>query len=339
MDGTILGQGSFTQPATAVAQTIMIPSGVDFLEITNYTQSAAGAAANGFKFYWQRGFPNGTGTMLVNTAGVVTAALTANNAFTLYDPSVQGVGALNNGSTGVTGFTAANPAVVTVGATAGMSAGNVVIFNSLNNQPQYAGIAFSVGYGTLTGTTFSVDYLNATGSTASTSGNFRVIPFQPLFYPRRRTITNITAAASAVITLSVDHMFTVGQEVRLNFAGGTAVWGSYGVLDGQAAIITAVDTGTGVGHNTITVNVNTTGFGTFAFPTALAVPFTPAQVVPFGEDTATALSQVPPLSSLEDATVNTGFLGMTLSAGALLPAGVAADVVYWVAGKSTYGGS
>lgn len=338
MDGTILGQGTFTQGATATKQTIAIPSGTDFLEITNFTQSDAGAAANGFKFYWQRGFPSGQGTVLINTAGVVTSDLTAANAFVLYDPSNQTPAALNNGSTGVSGFTQANPAVVTVGSTTGMSAGNIVRFSSLDNQPQYAGIDFSVGYGTLTGTTFSVDYLNSTGSTPSTSGDFRIIPFQPLFYPRRRVITNITAATSAVITLSVDHQFTVGQEVRLNFAGGTAVWGSYGVLDGRSVTITAVNTATGVGNNTITVDVDTTGFGAFVFPAATAVPFTPAEVVPIGADTATALAQMPPLSSLEDATVNTGFLGMTLASGALNPAGVANDVIYWVAGKSTYGG-
>lgn len=339
MDGTILGQGTFTQPGTAVAQTLVIPSGTDWLKVYNYTR-AAGAATGGFQFYWQLGM-NTQGTVLINTAGAVTSAQTAVNAFVIYNPANQVPGALNNGSTGVTGFTAANPAVVTVGSTAGMSAGNVVIFNSLNNQPQYAGIPFSIGYGTLTGTTFSVDYLNATGSTPSTAGNFRVIPYNPLFYPRRRVITNITAANQAVITLSVDHGYTVGQEVRLNFQGGSnsALWGSYGALDGMSVIITAVDTATGVGHNTITVNVNTTGFGAFAFPTAAAVPFTPPEVVPFGEDTATALSQVPPLSELADATVNTGFIGMTLAAGANLPAGQAGDVVYWVAGKSTYGGS
>lgn len=338
MDGTILGQGTFIQPATAVAQTLMIPSGVDWLKVYNFTRSAGGATG-GFQFYWQRGMTT-VGTVLINTAGAVTSAQTATNAFVLYDPSVQTPGALNNGSTGVTGFTAANPAVVTVGATAGMSAGTVVMFSSLNNQPQYNGIPFSVGYGTLTGTTFSVDYLNATGSTPSTAGNFRVIPFNPLFYPRRRIITNISAAAQAVITLSVDHQFTVGQKVRIDLQGGSssALWGSYGVMDGQQVTIVAVDTATGVGHNTITVNFSTLGFGAFVFPVAGAVPFTPPQVVPFGEDTATALAQLPPLSSLEDATVNTGFIGMTLAAGANLPAGQANDVVFWVAGKSTYGG-
>lgn len=337
MDGTILGQGTFTQGATAVNQTIMIPSGVDFLNVYNFTQAGA-TAGHGFQFYWQRGMGTQGIVQISGGASAVTVGQTAANAFVLYDPSTNPIGALNNGSTGVSGFTAANPGVVTVGATTGMRAGSVVIFNTLNNQPQYNGIPFSVGYGTFTGTTFSVDYLNSTGSTPSTTGNFRVINYQPLFYPRRRTITNITAATNAVVTLSVDHQFTVGQEVRFNLTGGTALWGSYAAMNGQQATIVAVNTATGVGNNTITVNFNTTGFGTFAFPPATALPFTPAEVIPFGEDTATALAQTPPLSSLEDATVNTGFLGMTLAAGNLLPGGAANDVIYWVAGKSTYGG-
>lgn len=336
MDGTIIGQGTFTQPATAVAQTIAIPSGTDWLRIYNFTQ-ASGTAGNGYMFYWQRGMPNGQG--IVHESGAahaVTVNTTANNAFVLYDPSVQTPGAINNGSTGISGLTAANPAVATVGSTAGMSAGTVVRLDTLDNQAWLGGMDFSVGYGTLTGTTFSLDYLNTTGSTPSTSGNFRVIPFNPLFYPRRRFITNITAASSAVITLSVDHGYTVGQEVRLVIPQG---YGQYSNLNGQSVIITAVDTATGNGHNTITINVNTTGFGTFLTSFIAATnPYTPPQVVPFGDDTATALSQNPPLSSLEDATFNTGFLGMTLAAGAALPAGSASDQIFWVAGKSTYGG-
>ena len=55
MDGTILGQGTFTQGATAANKTIVIPSGVDWLEIYNLTQAGL-VAGNGFHFYWQRGF-------------------------------------------------------------------------------------------------------------------------------------------------------------------------------------------------------------------------------------------------------------------------------------------
>jgi len=364
MDGTILTQGTFTQPATAVNQTIIIPSGVDWLRVVNYTQASL-TAGNGAYFYWQRGMPTTGVYFTAGTSHAATINVTAANAFVLYDPSQLNSAAINNGSTGISALTAANPAVATVGSTAGMAAGTVVRVTSLNNQPQYNGIDFSVGYGTLTGTTFSLDYLNSTGTTPSTSGNFRVINFNPLFYPRRRVITNITAAAQAVITLSVDHGFTVGQEIRLNLAGGSAIWGSYAALDNYSApgsvpssvtpnswIITAVDVGVGVGHNSITINANTTGFGTFAYPSATFGAFTPPEVVPFGEDTATALTsisqQTPQINGVQiyntntgilaDSTINTGFLGMTLAAGALLPAGVAADVVYWAAGKSVLGG-
>lgn len=375
---TIIGQGSFTQGATAVNQTIMVPQGADWVEVWNYTQanqSTSAAGPNGYRFYWQRG--NGSNLMgdgtqgiydAAGAAGAVTVNVTTSGAFVQYDPSAQGVGSLNNGSTGISALTAANPAVATVGSTAGMAAGSVVRLLNLNGagQQEFGGIDFSVGYGTFNSTTFSVDYLNATSSTASTSGSFRVIPFNPLFYPRRRVITNITAANPCVITLSVDHGFTVGQKVRLNLVGGSAVWGSFAALSNydngpansttpDAYTITAVDVAVGNGHNTITLGaVNTTGFGTFRtiWEAIAAAPYTPAEVIPVGEDTSYSIistsQQTPQVNGLQingtntgllaDATVNTGFYGVTLAAGALLPAGVASDVIFWRAGVSTYGG-
>lgn len=370
---TIIGQGSFTQPATAVNQTLMIPQGVDWIELWNYTQAnqaTSGAGPNGYHFYWQR--PNGANLMGDGTqgiyeaegaAGAVTANVTTVNAFVLYDPSLQTVGAQHT----LTALTAANPGVVTTAATTGISAGSIVRLYGLNGagQQEFGGIDYSVGYGTLTGTTFSVDYLNSTGSTASTAGFWRLIPFNPLFYPRRRVITNITAAAQAVITLSVDHGFTVGQKIRLNLVGGSAVWGSFAALSNydngpansttpDAYTIIAVDIGVGVGHNTITISANTTGFGTFRtiWEAIAAAPYTPAEVIPVGEDTSYAqisLSQQTPQVNgvqinatntgiLADSTVNTGFLGMTIAAGALLPGGIAGDVIFWKAGISSYGG-
>lgn len=340
MEDTTLSQGTFTQPATAVAQTFAIPAGFDWIEVTNYTQSAAGAVGNGFKFKWQLGYPNGTMTALVNTAGAVTSLITANNALQIYNPATAVVGPLNNGGAAIAGFTAANPAVVT-SAASNVPAGSVVIFSSLNNQPQYNGIPFTAGIGTATANTFSVDYLNSTGSAPSTAGSFRVIPYNPLFFPSVRVITEITQAVQAVITLSVQHNYQIGQQIRLNFPGGTAFWGNYAQLNGLQATVVAVDNLTGVGHNTITINVSTVGFGAFAFP-AQAIngfPYTPAYVNPFGENTATAYNNIPQLSSFSDARTNVGFIGVTLAPGALLPAGIAADVVYWVAGKSSFGGS
>lgn len=361
MDGTILGQGTFV--STGAATTIAIPSGCDFINVVNYTQSAVTSSANGSRFYWQLGMGT-TGVYQLNTSGALTSAQGATNSFVLFDPSLSQSGPLNNGSTGISAISSATPPVATVGSTAGLSAGTIVRLTNLVssagvNMASYNGMDFSVGYGTFGGTSFSIDYMNTL--TTTSTGSWRVVGFpittsnglgiittQGLFYPRRRYITNISAAAQAVVTLSVQHNFTVGQEVRLRLPGGSAVWGSYAVLDSYqlntsgnsgnpiSYIITAVDTATGNTHNTITLNVNTTGFGSFTFPSGSLVPLTQAQVVPVGEDTATALNNN--VNILGDATQNVGFLGMTLAGGATGPAGVASDVIYWVAGKSTYGG-
>lgn len=367
MDGTILGQGTFTQTAGNPAVTVAIPSGADFMYVYNYTQASA-TAGNGYRYYWQRGMGTIGIADYTNASNAVKAGVTTANSFIYQDFNNPQTFALNNGSTGVSAWSNATPGVLTVGSTAGVPAGSIVRLTNLATTAGtsivgYAGIDFTVGYGTLTGTTMSLDYAIG-GVTTTSTGNFRVVGYpitsqsgspayitsNGLYYPSRRYITNMTAAASCVITMSVQHNFTVGQEIRLSLPGGSAVWGSYAVLDNYANpyhattpnswIITAVDTATGNTHNSITINANTTGFGTFVFPTTLS-SFTPAQVVPFGEDTATALAQTPALSTLGDAVQNVQYLGMTLAGGTgfSAPAGQSGDVVYWVAGKSMYGGS
>ena len=314
MDGTILQQGTFTQTAGNPAVTIAIPASADFMWVYNYTQASA-TAGNGFRYYWQLGM--GT-TALVdssNTTNFAKIGVTAANAFVALNYNNPVTFALNNGSTGISAWSTATPPVLTVGSTTGMSAGTIVRLSSLvttagTSVVGYAGMDFTVGIGTLTGTTMSLDYVNG-GVTTTTTGNFTVVGYpitsqlgspailtsNGLYYPSRRSITNMTAAASCVITMSVQASWTVGQEIRLSLPGGTAVWGSYAALDNYSSpnsgttpdswIVTAVNTT----NNTITINANTTGFGTFAFPTTLS-SFTPAQVVPFGEDTATASNKI-----------------------------------------------
>ena len=75
-----------------------------------------------------------------------------------------------------------------------------------------------------------------------------------------------------------------------------------------------------------------TAFTAFTFPASSSNAFTPATVVPMGEDTADALIQN--VNILSDATVNTGYIGMTLAAGANSPAGLSGNLIYWVAGSS-----
>ena len=334
MAGSILSIGNFTQGATAANQIIQVPSNLDWLKIYNYTQFAANAGANADELYWQRGM--GTiGTFRGIAGGVAVAGITAANAFTLYDPSVETPGA----AIAITNINAATGVVLT-GTTTGLFVGDTIRLSNLSaaSAQQLGGIDFTVS-AINPGVSFTIQgYAGSTIPVAPTAaigactGFYRKIQ-RGLFYPRKRVISQITSAASAVVSTTVDHGYSVGMKVRFIVPSVTAI--GYGItqLDGVDATITAVG-----GANSFTINVDTTAMGAFSFPVAAAVPFSPALVVPFGDNTATALAQVPPLSSLEDRVNNTGYLGMILATGANLPAGVANDVVYWQAGKCEFGG-
>jgi len=324
MDNTIVQQGRFT--ATGSAVTLEIRSDIDWMAVYNVTQAAASqTTAVGVKYYWQRGFPNAAkwATFKSNAANAANLdQYITSSGFTLVDSSVQTPGVLN---ATITAISAAAIPVVTNSGTNGLSAGDIVRLFNVASAQQVGGFDFTVGYNTLSATTFSLDYMPTI--VAGTTGSWRKINFDPIFYPRRRYITKITAAQNAVVTMSVTHGYKVGQQVRM------VVPAAFGMIqmDGLLATITAINTTTTSG-NSITLDVDSSTFTAFAWPLSAAVPFTAAEVVPVGEDTAFALSAG--VDILSDATLNTGFLGMVLAGGVNNPGGAASDVVYWVAGKS-----
>lgn len=326
---TVIQQGRFTSDGNS--KILQIRSDVDWMKVYNYTVADADqTTAIGVEYYWQRGFAAGAGIEYKKSSAANAANLTdviTSGGFTLLDSSVQTPGALNNGSTGLSALSNATPPVATVGSTAGMTAGMVVRMYNVASGQQIGGMDFTIGYNTFSGTTFSLDYMVSLGAGVGGTGSFRVIPFDPIFYPRRRYITSVTKASSAVVKMSVTHGYKVGQQVRF------IVPAAFGMteLNGLTGNITAINTTTTSG-NTITVDIDSTGFTTFAFPASTAVPISFAEVVPVGENTATALNAG--VDILTDATVNTAYIGMLLGAGANSPAGQANDVIYWVAGKS-----
>ncbi len=324
MDNTIIQQGRFT--ATGSAVTLQIRSDVDWMAVYNVTVGAASqTTAVGVKYYWQRGFPQGAKWTSFKSNAANAANLDqyiTSSGFYLVDSSLQTPGVLN---ATITAISNASIPVVSNSGTNGLSAGDVVRLFNVASAQQVGGFDFTVGYNTLTTGTFSLDYMSQI--VAGTTGSWRKINFDPLFYPRRRFITKISQAAQAVVTLSVTHGYKVGQEIRM------VVPAAYGMveMDGLQATIVAINTTTTSG-NTITINVDSSAFTAFAWPLSADVPFTAAEVVPMGEDTAYALQAG--VDILTDATLNTGYIGMLLTGGANNPGGAASDVVYWVAGKS-----
>ncbi len=369
--GTV--QGSFV--SNGQTKYLNIREGVDWIWVQNLTIMAASqTTAVAAEFKWQLGMaPNSQiayfKSNAANAANLVQ--YTTVGGFQPFDNTINTPGP----SQAITSISTATPPLVTVtSTTTGLSNGSVVrIFNTTSGQ-QLGGLDFTISDLTAN-TSFSLAYMNAIA--AATTGSYRLIPYNPYFYPPTRVISRITPGPSAnsalpasqtVVTFTVTHNFTIGQRVRFVMPTVTAL--AYGMPQlneveatiigiGQADSVAPRSVGSvAFPYNTITVDVDTTAFGTFAWPLTADPTHTPAQIVPVGENTAQALAggsigvvtstgattatyavtTVGAQDILGDSEVNIGQLGIALQGGAGFPGGASGNLIQWVAGKSFSGG-
>ncbi len=333
MDGTIILQGQFTSDGTA--EFIPLRSGVDWMEVINMTEAAAANASTGVSYDWQLGMANDDGLVTLRNAAadavnVDTSVNLAVPGFQLLDTSLQTTGA----NVAITRIQAGPPPLVSTGSTLGLVANQTIVrlYFQTGTAPyaqQLGGIDFTVG-AVVANTSFTLRNMPAIVATGNPiASNYRIIPFHPIFYPRNRVIASITQAAQAVVTTTVNHGYLPGQAIRFSnvkqVRPGAAAYGMV-EINGLIGNIVAVTS------STFTVDIDTTGFTAFVFPLTADYPFTPAEVIPVGEDTATALDLGEDI--LSDATINTAEIGMLLGAGITSPAGSNGDVIFWKAGKS-----
>ncbi len=217
--------------------------------------------------------------MGVNTADELSAAaapITANGFRFIdsFNPPTFAALALSG-----TEITTANPAVATMADTGSIQVGSVVRFDNTTTMLQISGFDIEVtAVSVNTDITLNIDTNNAP-FVAATAGNARLI-IPGRFFPRFRYIVplagavGITQAASAVVSLSVTHDFSVGESV--SFRVPTA----YGMseinnLDGTVTAVTAF---------TVTVNIDSSGFTAFLPPTSAvyAAGVSPAVLLPSG---------------------------------------------------------
>jgi len=320
------------------------------------------APVAGVEYYWQRGMA--PGQAYVKYYGAATAVLSGDfllsGGFTLYDPSGQDASALPliGNPVATTASTNAVRPVVSTASTAGISVGTVVRMSN-TAQTDVNGIDMVVGAVTLN-TSFTL--LTATNALANVpgaiggAGFYRIINVSELFYPRHRYVTDVTSELLPTVSTSVAHGMTAGQEIR--FSIPKLATGAQGMvqLDGLSAVVVQV-----VDDYSFIIDLDTSSFSNFVWPTIAQQPSSFPIMVPFGEDTAAALAsvepQVPTIGGiripgtqsgiLADATVNTGVLGMFLGAGgdgtingAFIQgpgaAAVANSEMFWRVGKSSY---
>jgi hypothetical protein len=341
-NNTIIQQGFFTSTGADVF--IPLRSGVSWMKVYNYTIYGAQTADNGVNYYWQLGMNNGDAIIeLFNGAGTAitgdTAAILGVPGFTFVDTSVATVSA----PVAFTMVSNATPPVVSTADTSGLIAGQSIVRMYFQNgtgpfAQQLAGIDFTVGT-VINNTSFTLQNMSGIAATSgAVGGTFSILHNVRYWYPSNRIIASITQANNAVVTTTVNHNYQVGQQVRFSNVNqvrpGSVAYGMTQINGLTGNIIATTAT-------TFTVDINTTGFNAFAFPVTANVPFTPAEVIPVGEDTATALAQpAPGVNLLSDATTNTAQIGMLLGGAATVggitagPAGSNGDVMFWTAGNS-----
>ncbi len=315
--------GTFTSAATPVPVNVPLPSGMTKFTMYNITDMGSTAANNNvMQAYATSDMPVGGGIYTQKTSGAATFGTTTTlgangGGFTfVYDSASTPLG----GALAVTSATNASPIVLSMASTAGLNATGVVRYTDATGQLNVSGIDFT--YNTLVAnTSISLAYSPVPGAVGS-GGNVQNVPFDPRYYPTWRYITAITNANPAVITLSVTHGYTVGQQVRI------IVPSAFGMtqINNQLLTITAINTTT----NTISVNIDSTNFTAFAYPSsataALGVSW--AIVVPVGE-AAVNTTAMPFGNLLDDATVNTSFNGIIV--GTTVQTG--SKLYQWVAEK------
>lgn len=337
MPFTIIAGDSFTSTGAGVK--VNLPSSADYFVSTNITQLplapatgvviraewygpkfGAGATAANDGVRWKK--TNSTNALLIDTF----ATSTASNGFTYVtsSPVVEAQAA-----NAITAITAASPAVVSQTNT--YSADDILYLYGTTGMLQIGGMPFQIS--TVSGSGYTLIGLRAAGFAAPATAGFtrRVSKFNAV-EPERLYVTEVTKATQAVVRVSVDptNYYAVGMKVHFSVP---ASFGMY-ELNGLTGKIVALSSA----NYTMTVDIDTTAFTTFAFPASSASPTAAlfATLAPAGAST-----QYNPLTGVQTGynfllqPFRTGqFVPyMFLAGGAQSPAGAASDVINWMAYK------
>lgn len=336
MPFTILTGDTFTSTGAGVK--VNLPSSADYMRVVNVTQMplapatpvvvisewygpkfGLGATAANDGIRWKKS----ANTSVLNVDTFATS--TASNGFT-YVTTVPVVEA--QAANAITGITAASPGVVTQTNT--YSNGDFLRVYNTTGMKQIAGMVFQVS--SVSGSGYTFIGLRASGfAAAATAGNTRRVS-KLAVDPEYLYVTEITKATSAVVRTSVDPTAFYVVGMKLHFS----VPSSFGMVEMNQ--LTGTITALSAANYTMTVDIDSTAFTTFAFPTSASSPTSAlfATVAPAGASTT-----YNPLT-----LVQTGYDFVTqpfhtsqftpymfLAGGAQSPAGASLDQINWIAFK------
>lgn len=309
---SMIAGGTVTPAQLAVDISLVSQNPPDFIELRNLGSSAStgwgeASDAQEILWFWQKSMAQGTAKGIRQSSDASNPAMIASflssDGISTYDtvnpPTFAALTA-----TAITGI--AGTFVVSMANTGTIAVGDYVRLYATTGELQIAGYTFQVtavtanvsitlGYMASSGITFAAD---------ATAG--QVIKFIPnRMYPRWRYIANITKATQAVVYFTEKNDFTPGEIVSFRVS---SAFGMDEINNKEVRVLSVTNSST---VSSITIDLDTSGFTTFAFPTSAiaAAGVSPAVCVPSASgvvpDSGSAtIPQQPPGTNLRDAFDN-----------------------------------
>jgi len=355
-----MAKGKFT--STGAAKVINLPFVPDYVELINYTASAAFTDARVLSAQWDVNMGQGFAITQVRSTTYKSDSVITNGISTFSAGLALQYGAVKT----IIGATAANPIVFNVTAH-GYAVGDIVIFENLfqsttTGMPQICGAPFRISavddadhFSVVwPGTGSNYTALSGTPVINGRNATVKKVLYPFLYSPGESVIEAITMGSTTSVVTTTPHNLVVGQEVafripaawgsiELNSLPNTALPGSpiYGYVTSVTDSVTVV------------ININSTGYT--AFNTNLTVASTGgrsfAQLVAVGDvnsggvaiSSGSALYPPPSVNgsntingpAISGAFVNNTSAGFIIGAGTCVTASTAvlvganAEVLYW----------
>jgi len=348
---SFIGSGSYVNAATALPTTVALSDKPDYFMVRDLSNWGAN---NGVNF---TAVPQLESWIYPQTMGVGSFRQLGQTAALVAVPNLQTTFGTTNGFTFINSTnpptfaaltaTAINQTtwVVSMANTAAISVGDTVRVINPVGMLQASGIIAQVTAVT-TNVSITLGYI----ATAVTNGaNFtapatsaRILKFIPgQFFPQELQVMHITQAVQAKVYFARPNTFTPGEIVDFNIPttyGMTQLSFLTKQAGGAPRVLSVTNT---AAESSITLDINTTGFTAFAYPTSAASvgaaspPFCfPAGsgVVPFNG--SASVPQSPPGTNLQDAFDNRNQFYMYIGSSVV---GANNATMQWSAWKADYG--
>lgn len=286
--------------STGASTTIGLPFAPTGVRVYDITKINANVGSSYRWAWWKSAMTAGSAVIGTSNAGNtdVLETIVAGTGISVVDTSQPNLGAI----VGPAGTISQAAVAVVTQAAHPFVTGDIVQLTNTTGMLQIAGADFSI---TKTGAnTYTLDNLDTQAgngfAAAATAVTARKVGNQPYYYPRRRFITKMSKAVNMLVTMSTVHGYQVNQKIRLVVPASFGMTQANGIL----ATITAIGVAdTSGATNTISLDVDSTAFSTFAWPASFVNYFGQfAEVVPVGDNTPT----------LSGATLNTASFLVTL---------------------------